>query len=83
MASPALEILAEKLSEAIGRKVEITIRSETHFTFSTEQVCADLETRCVEFFAPHLVIEQETEHDDECGSFVYMAVKIEQGDECK
>lgn len=75
MASPALEILAEKLSEAIGRKVEITIRTETNFTFSTETVCPDLETRCVDFFAPHLVVEQPTEHDDECGSFVYMMVK--------
>lgn len=75
MASPALEILAEKVSEAIGAKVEITIRSETHFTFSTEAVCADLETRCVEFFAPHLVVEQETQHDAECGSYVYMKVK--------
>ena len=76
MRSPALAILAEKLSEAIGTKVEITIRSETRFTFSTEQVCADLEARCVEFFAPHLVVEQATEHDAECGSFVYMAVKV-------
>ncbi|NUM72760.1 hypothetical protein HUU40_00220 [candidate division KSB1 bacterium] len=72
--SIGLELLAEKLSEAIGVTVEITIRSEEKFTFSTDEICHDLEARCVEFFAPHLVIECKTDHDEECGSFVYMAI---------
>lgn len=76
MASPALEILAERLTEALGIKIEITIRTEERFTFSTLDVCEELEARCLEFFSPHLVLERETAHDrEDGGTYVYMKLK--------
>ena len=64
-----LTALAEEISHHIGTRVEITIRSETAFTFSTETVAPDLERRLRAFFGPKFTMR--TDHDEECGSFCY------------
>jgi len=69
------EALAARMSAAFGFTIHITIRSEDRFTFSTDEVCSDLEARVVGFFGPHIELDGETQHDDETGSFVYVRVK--------
>lgn len=64
-----LAILKEAISRQVGAPVDITIRGETAFTFSTETVMPDLEDRIRAFFGSALTLR--TEHDNECGSFCY------------
>ena len=64
-----LENLQKILTERIGTPIEITIRGERRFTFSTDQVTPDLEARIAEFFGPTMALSSD--HDDEVGSFVY------------
>jgi hypothetical protein len=61
--------LKKMLTERIGVPIEITIRGERKFTFSTDQVTPDLEARLAEFFGQTMTLTSE--HDDEVGSFVY------------
>lgn len=72
--SIALAALEETLSEVIGRKIEITVRSERKFTISTERVDLLLERKVMRFFGKDAKLCGETQHDDECGSFVYIEV---------
>lgn len=64
-----LDALKTSLGRHIGVPVEITIRSESAFTFSTETVTPDLEDRIRAFFGSALTLQ--TEHDNECGIFCY------------
>jgi hypothetical protein len=62
--------LEERFSGMIGAPVELTIRGEREFTFSTETVCADLPGRVAAFFGPLATVTGA--HDPECGSFAYV-----------
>ena len=64
--------LEEILSNVVGAKVEITIRGERKFTFSTEVVHQDLEFELFNYFGNAMQIDAPTEIDNECGTFVYM-----------
>jgi len=76
MINPAhREALAKILSDELGVPINITVRGNFNFTFSTDEVCADLEARVVKFFGILMELDGETLHDDETGSFVYMKVK--------
>ena len=64
--------LEAALTQIVGAPVEITIRGERDFTFSTEHVDQDFEFHLVAFFGKAMEIASETQIDDECGTFVYM-----------
>jgi hypothetical protein len=61
---------AAKISQLVGTEVEITVRGDTSFTFSTETVTANLGTDLAQFFGSLATVT--VEHDDECGSFAYV-----------
>lgn len=61
--------LKKMLTENIGVPIEITIRGDRLFTFSTDQVTLDLEARIAGFFGQTMTLTSI--HDDEVGSFVY------------
>jgi hypothetical protein len=63
--------LEASLAEVVGVPVDVTIRGERNFTFSTDRVDQDLEFRLVKFFGPLMVLESVS-IDAECGTFVYM-----------
>lgn len=65
-----------KLSGALGRDVEVTIRTETLYTISTTTPDPELEAAVLSFFAGNVRLERATEHDDECGTFVYVEFTI-------
>ena len=62
--------LEAKISQVAGVAVELTIRGDRAFTFSTEERSDEAAQRIAEFFAGEAVVE--IEHDDEIGSFVYV-----------
>jgi hypothetical protein len=66
------EELAATLSQVVGAKVEITVRGDRAFTFSTERVDQDLEFHLVGYFGSMMELDAETQIDGECGTFVYM-----------
>ena len=64
--------LEQIISQIVGAPVEITIRGEKSFTFSTETVVADLGDKIAAFMNEKAtLVSVTTEHDDECGSFAY------------
>lgn len=67
-----IEKLQFTLSKVVGSPVEITIRGERKFTFSTDRVDQDFEFHLVSYFGNLMAIDAETQIDDECGTFVYM-----------
>ena len=64
--------LESTLTKVAGAPVEITIRGDREFTFSTEIVHQDLEFALFNYFAGAMQISAPTEIDNECGTFVYM-----------
>lgn len=62
--------LEQRFSGIVGRPVELTVRGEREFTFSTETVCDDLPARVAAFFGP--LASVTAAHDPECGSFAYV-----------
>ena len=67
-----LEALQKELSKIARNEVTITVRGDNEFTFSTENADQDLEFHMVGYFGKLMVIDAETQIDDECGTFVYM-----------
>ena len=67
-----IERLEKELSKIAGNEVTITVRGDKEFTFSTENADQDLEFHMVSYFGKLMVIDAETQIDDECGTFVYM-----------
>jgi hypothetical protein len=67
-----IERLEKELSRIAGNEVTITVRGDKEFTFSTENADQDLEFHMVSYFGKLMVIDAETQIDDECGTFVYM-----------
>lgn len=59
-----------KMSEIAGATVEITIRGDRAFTLSFEEVNKPAADKLVKFFEGEAKVS--VEHDDECGSFVYV-----------
>lgn len=64
------DALTAKLSAMAGVAVEITIRGARAFTISIEQRNERAADKLAAFFASGSVVS--VEHDDECGSFVYV-----------
>jgi len=64
--------LQEILTSITGVDVEITIRGERDFTFSTEIADQDLEFHLAQYFGDAMKVSAPTQIDNECGTFVYM-----------
>jgi hypothetical protein len=64
--------LEATIAKVAGVPVSLTIRGERDFTVSTDEVCLDLLARVGGFFGHHATAT--VDHDDECGSFVYITV---------
>lgn len=62
--------LEKQLSAHVGQTVEITVRDLRSFTFSTQLVDVAAAEKIAEFF--HGQGKISIEHDQECGSFVYL-----------
>lgn len=62
--------LEARLSNAIGTPVELTIRGERKFTFSTDNVNRELPGKVQAFFGTHATVTED--HDDECGTCAYV-----------
>ena len=65
------ENLEAALAQVVGAPVEITVRGERDFTFSTDRIDQDFEFHLVKFFGAAMTL-QSVDIDDECGTFVYM-----------
>jgi len=63
--------LEAALKQVVGAPVEITVRGERDFTFSTDRIDQDFEFHLVKFFGAAMTL-QSVDIDDECGTFVYM-----------
>ena len=64
-------MLQNEISKIAGCNVEITIRGDRKFTFSTDRVDQDLEFHLTSYFGKAMVLDGESAIDD-CGTFVYM-----------
>jgi hypothetical protein len=62
--------LEAQMTKLIGQPVELTIRGEQSFTFSTETVCRNLGDKIAAYFGKLATVT--VDHDDECGSFAYV-----------
>ena len=62
--------LEVKISRIAGVPVELTVRGESAFTFSLPEVNKTAADKIADFFAS--MAKVSVEHDDECGSFVYV-----------
>ena len=62
--------LEEIISKVAGAKVELTIRGDKSFTFSTETVTPDLGEKIASYFGGLATVT--VAHDDECGTFAYV-----------
>lgn len=58
------------VSKLAGVQVELTIRGDKEFTFSTFDRNDAAAERIASYFRSNAQVE--VEHDDECGSFVYV-----------
>jgi len=63
--------LQTEISKIVGCDVEITIRGDRKFTFSTDRVDQDLEFHLTSYFGNAMILDGESAIDD-CGTFVYM-----------
>ena len=66
------QALEARISALVGAPVELTVRGDRSFTFSTEAVTASLGDVLAQFFGKLATVR--TEHDEECGSFAYVEV---------
>lgn len=62
-----------EVSAVVGAPVELTIRGEQSFTFSTETMNAELGDKVATFFGPYASVT--CDHDAECGSFAYVEIE--------
>lgn len=76
MKNAQVAAMEAKMSKVAGAAVELTIRAERAFTFSFESVneeAAAKLAKLAKFFEGQAKVE--VEHDEECGSFVYVDCK--------
>lgn len=64
--------IEQVISKLAGQKAEITIRGDREFTFSFESVNVDGAEKIKVFFGNQAKFE--IDHDEECGTFVYVNV---------
>lgn len=64
--------LEANISKAIGISVELTIRGERKFTFSTDEVNRELPTKISAFFGKAATVTED--HDEECGTCAYVEI---------
>ena len=65
--------LANTISKKIGIAVEMTVRGDRSFTFSTDDVTPNLGKKVKEFFGDKANVK--TEHEEDVGSFAYVELK--------
>lgn len=71
----AIRRLESQLTSVAGVPVQITIRDENSFTWSTDERDEVAAKKLVDFArADSRVSAVSVAHDDECGSFVYVSV---------
>ncbi|AKI28834.1 hypothetical protein PM404_gp45 [Stenotrophomonas phage vB_SmaS-DLP_1] len=73
MKNAEIAAMETKMSKVAGAAVELTIRAERAFTFSFESVNEEAAAKLAKFFEGQAKVE--VEHDEECGSFVYVDCK--------
>ncbi|AIW01654.1 hypothetical protein vB_Pae_PS9N_00003 [Pseudomonas phage vB_Pae_PS9N] len=71
MKNAQVAAMETKMSKVAGVAVELTIRAERAFTFSFEEVNEAAADKLAKFFKEGGA-KVEVEHDEECGSFVYV-----------
>lgn len=64
--------LEAQMTALVGTPVELTIRGERSFTFSTEAVVANLGNVVAAYFGKLATVTAD--HDDEIGSFAFVEV---------
>lgn len=64
--------LEKVISGIAGQPVALTIRGLKSFTFSTDEVTADLGEKISGYFGKMATVT--VDHDEECGSFAYVEV---------
>ncbi|SIQ08898.1 hypothetical protein SAMN05421778_101324 [Sphaerotilus natans] len=69
-----LNRMASRMSTVAGVPVEVTIRAEGCFTFSTAARNDEAGNRLATFFSGS-ECSVDVVHDDECGTFVYVDMK--------
>lgn len=62
--------LEATMTEIVGQPVDLTVRGEKSFTFSTEAVDRNLGEVIAAYFGKLATVT--VDHDDECGSFAYV-----------
>lgn len=62
--------LEATMTKIVGQPVDLTIRGEKSFTFSTEAVDPNLGDVIAAYFGKLATVT--VDHDDECGSFAYV-----------
>jgi len=75
MKNAKIAAMETKMSKVAGAAVELTIRAERAFTFSFESINKEAATKLAKFFEGQGQAKVEVEHDEECGSFVYLECK--------
>lgn len=60
------------MSDIVGVEVELTVRGDRKFTFSTWDVMPTLGEKVAGYFGK--LAKVTVEHDEECGSFAYVEV---------
>lgn len=73
MKNAEIAAMEAKMSKVAGAAFELTIRAERAFTFSFESVNEEAAAKLAKFFEGQAKVE--VEHDEECGSFVYVDCK--------
>lgn len=62
--------MLESINKVAGCEIEITVRGPESFTFSTDHVNKEASKKLQDFFSE--VATVKVEHDQECGSFLYV-----------
>jgi hypothetical protein len=61
-----------RIAALVGKPVELTVRGDRSFTFSTDDVTPDLGDKLAAFFGNLATVTAD--HDDECGTCAYVEV---------
>lgn len=67
------QALEARISAMVGAPVDLTIRGERSFTFSTDEVTMNLGDILAAFFGNLATVTAD--HDDECGTCAYVEVR--------
>ena len=73
--------IASIISDVAGRDLEITIRGEKNFTFSTDDFAPEIEAKIAAYFGSHATVTADhvdpaEDEDGMGGSFIYVDAAI-------